>query len=200
MFKYVLKTVLKDSDVIWCDTRSTKCVLVSQSGTNTRTCCPLTSHRWPVAALYPAVRVRAGQGGKGHGISVSRPAVGLDQRLWAGRESGENTCRWWSCYFCASKPCYCVSATSEYWEFIIYTLKIYIHVHTALYTLLHVYCILPLCGCTCLCLNSLFALPVFLRIVRCLFSARRISLYLIHCALYIQYDKRLAFDLLYLCK
>lgn len=127
MFKYILKTVLKDSDVIWCDARSTKCVLVSQSGTNTHTCHLLTSHRWPVAALYPAVRVRAGQGGKGHGISMSRPAVGLDQRLWAGRESGENTCRRWSCYFCASKTlllCFCYI-----WVLLLFNNRIY-YIHS----------------------------------------------------------------------
>lgn len=55
---------------------------VSQSGTNT--CRALTSHGRPPLcwdSQDPALGVRAGQGGKGHGVRVSRPALGSDQRL-----------------------------------------------------------------------------------------------------------------------
>lgn len=121
-------------------------VCVSQSGTNTHTHL-LTSHRWPVAALYPVVRVRAGQGGKGHGISMSRPAVCLDPRLWAGRESGENTCRRWSCYFCASKTlllCFCYI-----WVLLLFNNTIYyIHswnIHSCTYSTVYTFtCLLHL--------------------------------------------------------
>lgn len=179
-------------------------VCVSQSGTNTHThiCSLLIGGLWLLCIL------RSGSG-QVKGAKVMGLAWADQLCVWIrGCELDESLVKTpvdgGAVTSVHRKPCYCVSATSEYCcysttQFIKYSLEIYIHVHTAPYTLLNVYCILPLCGCTCLCLNGLFALPVFLHIVRCLFSARRISFCLIHCTPYIQYDKHLDFDLLYLC-